>query len=168
MWPADGSAHPSDFSPASLKSLIATLASTFDTRHGGFGEAPKFPHPADLDFLLGSGNAAARDMALKTLRGMAGGGIFDQLGGGFARYSVDERWAIPHFEKMLYDNGPLLMARTCLTPGIILGLAAASSCGGAPPCCSAIIMPPPPRGSGWNSRVSLHIKLSLRRKEMGQ
>ncbi len=105
---ATGRAHPSDFSPAPLKALIATLASTFDTRHGGFGEAPKFPHPADLDFLLRSGDATARDMALKTLRGMAGGGIFDQLGGGFARYSVDERWNIPHFEKMLYDNGPLL------------------------------------------------------------
>ncbi|MDD2669595.1 thioredoxin domain-containing protein [Zoogloea sp.] len=109
---AKGHAHPSDFTAAPLQSLRDGLASTFDEEHGGFGSAPKFPHPADLDFLLrhsaATGDEFARDMALKTLRGMAEGGIFDQLGGGFSRYSVDGWWNIPHFEKMLYDNGPLL------------------------------------------------------------
>ncbi|MBK9955106.1 MAG: thioredoxin domain-containing protein [Rhodocyclaceae bacterium] len=86
----------------------------FDVRHGGFGGAPKFPHASDLAFLLrctgpdGRSDGAARDAALTTLVRMAEGGIHDQLGGGFCRYSVDERWEIPHFEKMLYDNGPLL------------------------------------------------------------
>jgi uncharacterized protein YyaL (SSP411 family) len=85
------------------------LARGFDSKHGGFGGAPKFPHPTDLAFLLGrDSDAAAREMALTTLRRMCEGGIYDQIGGGFARYSVDERWEIPHFEKMLYDNGPLL------------------------------------------------------------
>jgi uncharacterized protein YyaL (SSP411 family) len=87
----------------------------FDARYGGFGGAPKFPHAGELAFLLrragrgdGQGDDAARDAALTTLIRMAEGGIRDQLGGGFCRYSVDERWEIPHFEKMLYDNGPLL------------------------------------------------------------
>jgi len=87
-------------------------ARSFDRRHGGFGKAPKFPHPSDLAFLLrrfaGDGDAQARGIALTTLAHMAEGGIHDQLGGGFCRYSVDDRWEIPHFEKMLYDNGPLL------------------------------------------------------------
>ena len=105
---ATGRTHRSDFTPAPLAALRDALASTFDADYGGFGDAPKFPHPADLDFLLRNDNAQARSMALTTLRRMAEGGIFDQLGGGFARYSVDRRWSIPHFEKMLYDNGPLL------------------------------------------------------------
>ena len=80
--------------------------------HGGFGDAPKFPHPAELDLLLRQ-SYARRDeqtshVALFTLQQMALGGLYDQLGGGFCRYSVDERWDIPHFEKMLYDNGLLL------------------------------------------------------------
>jgi uncharacterized protein YyaL (SSP411 family) len=82
------------------------LAASFDPRHGGFGHAPKFPHPASIEFLLRDEDA--RPMALLTLRRMAEGGIFDQLGGGFCRYSVDPFWMIPHFEKMLYDNGALL------------------------------------------------------------
>ncbi|MFA7098033.1 MAG: thioredoxin domain-containing protein [Gammaproteobacteria bacterium] len=90
---------------------------SFDARHGGFGQAPKFPHPTSIERLLrhwAATSAAGRpdDRALHiatfTLRRMALGGIYDQLGGGFARYSVDERWAIPHFEKMLYDNAQLL------------------------------------------------------------
>jgi uncharacterized protein YyaL (SSP411 family) len=89
-----------------------TLARVYDSHYGGFGSAPKFPHPGDLAFLLrrstAEGNDAWRDMALTTLRRMAEGGIYDQVGGGFCRYSVDGRWEIPHFEKMLYDNGPLL------------------------------------------------------------
>ena len=82
------------------------LAANFDPRHGGFGNAPKFPHPASLELLLRE--ADTRPMALLTLRRMAEGGIFDQLAGGFSRYSVDPFWMIPHFEKMLYDNGALL------------------------------------------------------------
>ncbi len=87
------------------------LRSRFDFEHGGFGSAPKFPNPADIAYLMRrarAGNAEAEAMALQMLRSMAAGGIYDQIGGGFCRYSVDERWAIPHFEKMLYDNGQLL------------------------------------------------------------
>jgi hypothetical protein len=95
-----------------LGKACSELRQAFDAVHGGFGGAPKFPQPAGLEFLLRhatrGGDPDARDMALHTLRNMADGGIHDQLGGGFCRYSVDERWAIPHFEKMLYDNGPLL------------------------------------------------------------
>ena len=97
---------------APVDALRDLLESSFDRRFGGFGGAPKFPHPADIEFLLrrfaASGDVAARDMALLTLSRMCNGGIYDHLGGGFSRYSVDERWNIPHFEKMLYDNGPLL------------------------------------------------------------
>ncbi|MBM4218362.1 MAG: thioredoxin domain-containing protein [Gammaproteobacteria bacterium] len=82
------------------------LAASFDARHGGFGGAPKFPHPAAIELLLREDDT--RPMALLTLQRMAEGGIFDQLGGGFCRYSVDSSWMIPHFEKMLYDNGALL------------------------------------------------------------
>ena len=87
------------------------LLRNYDSRFGGFGGAPKFPHASDLAFLLGrarAGDDRAREAVLTTLTRMAEGGIYDQLGGGFCRYSVDERWEIPHFEKMLYDNGPLL------------------------------------------------------------
>ncbi|MGB8410271.1 MAG: thioredoxin domain-containing protein [Gallionella sp.] len=84
----------------------------FDSVHGGFGGAPKFLHPAELDFLLRRGKATgdkqAHHIVLFTLQQMAQGGLYDQLGGGFCRYSVDERWDIPHFEKMLYDNGLFL------------------------------------------------------------
>lgn len=91
------------------------LSAAFDAKHGGFGAAPKFPHPSDLAFLLRrgvedgeAGDTQARDMALLTLRKMSEGGLYDQLGGGFFRYSVDAQWQIPHFEKMLCDNGVLL------------------------------------------------------------
>ena len=88
------------------------LATAFDPVQGGFGAAPKFPHPSDLAFLLRrareDGDNQARDMALLTLRKMAEGGLFDQIGGGFFRYSVDAQWQIPHFEKMLCDNGVML------------------------------------------------------------
>jgi hypothetical protein len=111
MAPSGGS-HASTFTPQPLTGLVDLLSSTFDPRHGGFGGAPKFPHPTDLQFLLrrhaATGDARALDMARTTLSRMAEGGIFDQLGGGFCRYSVDAHWNIPHFEKMLYDNGPLL------------------------------------------------------------
>ena len=81
------------------------LRGSFDPRFGGFGGPPKFPHPENVERCLRDG---ALDMAALTLTRMAEGGIYDQLGGGFARYSVDASWTIPHFEKMLYDNGPLL------------------------------------------------------------
>ena len=98
-----------------LAAALRELEQHFDRQHGGFGRAPKFPHPSSLEFLLRraqrlAGKDAERSvvMAGLTLTRMAQGGIFDQLGGGFARYSVDAEWMIPHFEKMLYDNGPLL------------------------------------------------------------
>ncbi len=95
-----------------IDQALAQLDRFFDAEHGGIGGAPKFPHPESLSFLLEQGlrrrEDGPREQALFTLRKMAEGGIFDQLGGGFCRYSVDERWMIPHFEKMLYDNGPLL------------------------------------------------------------
>lgn len=91
------------------------LKASFDFEHGGFGSAPKFPNPADIALLLHQakiGNQQAAAMALQMLSAMAEGGIYDQIGGGFCRYSVDERWNIPHFEKMLYDNGQLLCLYT--------------------------------------------------------
>ena len=97
-----------EFGPQPLAAAAESLAGSFDSSYGGFGGAPKFPHPTDLAFLLGRANADSRQMALTTLRRMSEGGIYDQIGGGFCRYSVDERWEIPHFEKMLYDNGPLV------------------------------------------------------------
>jgi uncharacterized protein YyaL (SSP411 family) len=96
-------------SEAELDAALARLAGTFDERHGGFGAAPKFPQAPVIEFLLARGE---RTMALATLRAMAAGGINDQIGGGFARYSVDESWTVPHFEKMLYDNA--LLARAYL------------------------------------------------------
>jgi uncharacterized protein YyaL (SSP411 family) len=98
-------------SDAPFADAVRDLAQAFDPVWGGFSRAPKFPRPGELFFLLRqaqAGNAQARDMALFSLKKMASGGVVDQLGGGFCRYSVDEQWAIPHFEKMLYDNGPLL------------------------------------------------------------
>ena len=84
----------------------------FDERNGGFGNAPKFPHPSTLDLLIDyqarTGSEALRDVIVITLEKMARGGVYDQLAGGFHRYSVDERWIVPHFEKMCYDNSELL------------------------------------------------------------
>jgi uncharacterized protein YyaL (SSP411 family) len=91
----------------------------FDAQHGGFGQAPKFPHPSALDLLIeryargtaeggGAESPDLRDVIVTTLEHMAKGGVYDQLAGGFHRYSVDERWVVPHFEKMCYDNSELL------------------------------------------------------------
>ncbi len=94
-----------------LRRATGDLARAFDKAHGGFSRAPKFPRPGELEWLTReawNGDERARHMLLFTLEKMLRGGLFDQLGGGFFRYSVDERWQIPHFEKMLYDNGPLL------------------------------------------------------------
>jgi uncharacterized protein YyaL (SSP411 family) len=97
---------------APLEAARKEIMLNFDVANGGFSGAPKFPHPASLAFLMDSAateqDNRPREMALFTLNCMARGGLFDQLGGGFYRYSVDKRWEIPHFEKMLYDNGPLL------------------------------------------------------------
>jgi hypothetical protein len=97
-----------------IETGVAAFAQAFDQRHGGFGGAPKFPRPAELLFLLHahafSGDHQARTMALETLRAMALGGMRDQIGGGFHRYSVDAEWRVPHFEKMLYDQAQLVLA----------------------------------------------------------
>ncbi|MGD1983638.1 MAG: thioredoxin domain-containing protein [Chromatiaceae bacterium] len=97
---------------AVFDATAAQLAEQFDAMHGGFGGAPKFPHPGTLRFLLRHGRRSddghASRMALHTLDRMANGGIHDHLAGGFCRYSVDAEWMIPHFEKMLYDNGQLM------------------------------------------------------------
>jgi uncharacterized protein len=102
---------------APLAAIREQLAANFDKDWGGFGTAPKFPHPANLERLLrhwrSTANSSEPDvdalfMTALTLTQMQNGGLFDQIGGGFFRYSVDQRWQIPHFEKMLYDNGPLL------------------------------------------------------------
>jgi hypothetical protein len=112
--PADA-AHALDDTP--IAAARAALERDFDADYGGFSGAPKFPHPTSVEFLLRHWRATAADeqpdlkalyMASLTLTRMAEGGLYDQLGGGFCRYSVDMFWMIPHFEKMLYDNGQLL------------------------------------------------------------
>jgi uncharacterized protein len=96
---------PADFSAEATQAMLGNLRASFDARSGGFGAAPKFPHPTDLELCLRHGEAG---MVGTTLTRMCEGGIYDQLGGGFCRYSVDAEWIIPHFEKMLYDNAQLL------------------------------------------------------------
>ncbi len=123
---------------APLSDARDTFAKTFDRDYGGFGSAPKFPHPTTIDRLLRHWRATANDaepdiealfMATLTLTRMAEGGLNDHLGGGFCRYSVDRYWQIPHFEKMLYDNGPLLAlyAQAALATGEPMFAAAAGS-----------------------------------------
>lgn len=90
--------------------LLSALGKEFDPIHGGFGGAPKFPLPGVIDALLVKGEPGSLEVAQRTLEAMARGGIHDQVGGGFARYSVDAGWVVPHFEKMLYDNALLLGA----------------------------------------------------------
>jgi hypothetical protein len=108
----DAAATDDAFSGEVIAEAIGALKQSFDSEHGGFGGAPKFPHPTDLELLVrryaATGDKHALHVAVFTLERMAEGGIYDQLGGGFSRYSVDATWTIPHFEKMLYDNGPLL------------------------------------------------------------
>ena len=95
--------------PSVLDEATTALRMSYDTVHGGFGGAPKFPPASAIEFLLRHGET---EMTTHTLRAMASGGIYDQIGGGFARYSVDPLWLVPHFEKMLYDNA--LLARAYL------------------------------------------------------
>ena len=95
-----------------VDSIIDSAEQIFDKTHGGFGHAPKFPHSSVIDLMLERqkwpGGASLQTVVEKTLNGMAAGGFSDQIGGGFHRYSVDERWCVPHFEKMSYDNSELL------------------------------------------------------------
>jgi uncharacterized protein YyaL (SSP411 family) len=103
-----------ELSPELLLAAVRALAGNFDEREGGFGGAPKFPQPMNLEFLLRAYHRAKDQQALHmvelTLTKMARGGMYDQLGGGFHRYSVDGQWLVPHFEKMLYDNAQLALA----------------------------------------------------------
>ena len=101
-----------DLTHGLVEKIAASAMAQFDPHNGGFGSQPKFPHPAALDLLLhlavNRGNKQAGEVFRVTLEKMARGGVYDQLAGGFHRYSVDERWVVPHFEKMLYDNTELL------------------------------------------------------------
>ncbi len=106
------SAEGGEASRAMIDAAIDSLRESVDAQHGGFGDAPKFPHTSAVDLLitraLRAGDAALREIVTTTLTRMAAGGVYDQIGGGFHRYSTDERWVVPHFEKMLYDNTELL------------------------------------------------------------
>jgi uncharacterized protein YyaL (SSP411 family) len=108
---------------AVLRQAASKLKENYDPRHGGWGTAPKFPSPSHPAFLLMYGakfkDKEAVDMVLHTCERMASGGIYDQIGGGFSRYSVDEKWLVPHFEKMLYDNAQLLSL--CLDAYLVSG-----------------------------------------------
>jgi len=101
-----------EFSPKVIDQIVESALKMFDPRNGGFGTAPKFPHPAALDLLMDqyvhTGDEKLRDAVVTSVEKMAHGGVYDQLAGGFHRYSVDERWIVPHFEKMCYDNSELL------------------------------------------------------------
>ncbi len=101
---------------AALDGAVAALREMYDERHGGFGGAPKFPAASTIEFLLRRGETG---MSAGTLRAMAAGGMYDMVGGGFARYAVDDRWLVPHFEKMLYDNA--LLARAYLHGWLVTG-----------------------------------------------
>jgi len=106
------SGRSADLRAGIVGKLVQSALQQFDKHYGGFGTQPKFPHPAVLDLLLDqanrTGEEAAHHAARLTLDRMASGGMYDHLAGGFHRYSVDERWVVPHFEKMLYDNSELL------------------------------------------------------------
>jgi uncharacterized protein YyaL (SSP411 family) len=102
-----------------LSRAVSALAAQFDPQFGGFGRAPKFPPASNLEFLLRTDREDALEMVRKTLDGMAAGGMYDVVGGGFHRYSVDERWLVPHFEKMLYDNA--LLASVYLHTWVVTG-----------------------------------------------
>lgn len=111
-----------DIDPAGLDQAAFRLAQSYDWDHGGWGKAPKFPQPMTIEFLLrraSRGDHLARDMALHLLDAMSKGGMYDVIGGGFSRYSTDNRWLVPHFEKMLYDNAQL--ARVYLQAYMITG-----------------------------------------------
>src|SRR3990170_626640 len=104
-------AHEADVNEAFLKGAVAELKGQFDPANGGFGGAPKFPHPGTIEFLLARHHRTKEDglrnVIVRTLAGMAEGGVHDRVGGGFHRYSTDATWTVPHFEKMGYDNAAL-------------------------------------------------------------
>ena len=106
---APATTEPPSVAP-DLREAIDEVEKSFDLIHGGFGQAPKFPAPTLLDALLVKGDPRSLEIAQRSLESMARGGICDQVGGGFHRYSVDPGWVVPHFEKMLYDNALLLGA----------------------------------------------------------
>ena len=112
----EGQARPGTPSRELVRQAVSQFAQSYDERWGGFGTAPKFPTPHNLIFLLRYAQLAkeehAREMALHTLNNMYRGGLFDHVGGGFSRYSTDQHWLVPHFEKMLYDNALLALAYT--------------------------------------------------------
>ena len=111
---APGAPFAGELDEQPLTGAVDQMRSAFDSVHGGTQGAPKFPRPADMELLIRlasqPGGEPAREMLETTLDAMAAGGLNDHLGGGFFRYSVDARWEIPHFEKMLYDNAALLSA----------------------------------------------------------
>src|SRR3990172_1560308 len=115
--------HAGHLSLDLVSGAVNQLARSFDSTFGGFGQAPKFPHPMDLQLLLAAYSrnhqTGLLDMVRLTLDRMAAGGIYNHLGGGFARYSVDARWLVPHFEKMLYDNA--LLAGAYLDAYLVTG-----------------------------------------------
>ncbi|HEY6952108.1 MAG TPA: thioredoxin domain-containing protein, partial [Bacteroidota bacterium] len=110
-WTSESSSE--SFSDSMIDEVLEQILAELDTKYGGFGGAPKFPHSSSIELLLALFDSRSEsrilDAVTLTLRTMARGGVYDQLGGGFHRYSTDERWIVPHFEKMLYDNAPLLM-----------------------------------------------------------
>jgi uncharacterized protein YyaL (SSP411 family) len=121
LW-AEMAGEGREFTPAVLSQAAGRLKQDFDRVHGGFGGAPKFPRALELGFLLtqyrGADDREALDMVAQSLEKMARGGIYDQVGGGFHRYTVDGEWVVPHFEKMLYDNAllvPLYLAHFQVT-----------------------------------------------------
>jgi uncharacterized protein YyaL (SSP411 family) len=109
-------ASPGDLSASALADATSRMAQVFDPQHGGFGSQPKFPHPTAIAFLMhrwwDTRETLTRTIIDRTLQGMGRGGVYDQLGGGFHRYSVDAQWIVPHFEKMSYDNSELLRTYT--------------------------------------------------------
>jgi uncharacterized protein len=118
----DASERPPSNEPLTselIVNAVSALRAQFDPQYGGFGRAPKFPAASNLELLLRTGRDDALEMVRSTLDGMATGGMYDVIGGGFHRYSVDEAWLVPHFEKMLYDNA--LLAPTYLHAWLVTG-----------------------------------------------
>ena len=135
-----GAADTTGLGPEALDRAAAQLAVQYDGRFGGFGGAPKFPQAMSLDLLLRhhvrTGDPQSLEMATTTLDAMASGGMYDQLGGGFHRYSVDAQWLVPHFEKMLYDQA--LLAAPTSTPGWSPARSGSAGCSRRPSgtCCA--------------------------------
>ncbi len=132
---AAGGAAQDEVDERLVERAVSALAGQFDSADGGFGGAPKFPHPMDLELLLLRHAREGRDdllhMAAFTLEKMARGGMYDQVGGGFHRYSTDDRWVIPHFEKMLYDNAllaPVYADAAAVTGSPLLARVARETC----------------------------------------